>query len=256
MSVGGFRTGTLRLLRRVAWIGTVPLLVLALAGCVDGVALSQDGATPSSTATTQPQIAASFTHDNMEPEAIRALYDRLGPMGLFEGSSKNDETWARTDGADTGYWYNEGVRRAFSGDGEALAEWGVCDFVKRVQPLLSERGVPPITCEQGEWKAGAVGYVVAINGRPFRILDERDYEQNPTWTAATVRSFRIVEMLLQEAGSDDHVYAVEGDVGLGSTGVLLTPEMADAINGDPAVPDEQKLLTIERLSEWIIEFED
>jgi hypothetical protein len=192
----------------------------------------------------------------MEPDAIRALYDRLAPLGLFEGSGDGDEEWARTGGAETGYWYNEGVRRAFYGDGEALAEWGVCDFVRRVQPLLTERGVPPLNCVQDEWQPGAVAYTVKVNGRPFRILDERDFEQNPTWTAATVRAFRMVETLLREAGSPEHVYAVEGDVGLGSTGVLLTPEMVEAVNGDPAVPDEQKLLAMERLSEWIIEFED
>jgi hypothetical protein len=220
------------------------------------VAVSSDGATPSSTATTGPQMAASFTHDKMEPEAIRALYDRLAPMGLFDGSGADDEAWARTEGADTGYWYNEGVRRAFYGDGEALAEWGVCDFARRVQPLLSERGVPPLECAQDEWQAGAVGYTVTVNGRPFSILDERDHEQNPTWTAATVRAFRMIETLLGEAGATDHVYAIEGDVGLSSTGVLLTQEMADAINGDSSVPDEQRLLTMDRLSEWIIEFED
>jgi hypothetical protein len=256
MLVGGLRTGTLRLLRGVAWIATAPVLALALAGCAEGVALSSDGATPSTTATAGPQMAASFTQDKMEPEAIRALYDRLAPMGLFDGSGEDDEAWARSEGAETGYWYNEGVRRAFYGDGEALAEWGVCDFVRRLQPLLSERGVPPLDCAQDDWQPGAVGYTVIVNGRAFRILDERDHEQNPTWTAATVRAFRIVETLLREAGSADHVYAVEGDVGLSSTGVLLTPEMAGAINSDPAVPDEQRLLDMERLSEWIIEFEE
>ena len=184
------------------------------------------------------------------------VYDRLAPLDLFEGSGEGDEEWARTEGAETGYWYNEGMRRAFYGDGEALAEWGVCDFVRRISSLLNERGVPPLDCTQGEWKAGAVGYTVTVNGRPFRILDERDYEQNPAWTAATVRAFRMVETLLHEAGSSEHVYAVEGDVGLRSTGVLLTPEMAEVVNSDPAVPDEQRLLTMERLSEWIIEFVD
>ena len=66
----------------------------------------------------------------------------------------------------------------------------------------------------------------------------------------------MIESLLREAGSTEHVYAIEGDVGLGSTGVLLTREMAEVVNGDPTVPDEQHLLTVEQLSEWIIEFED
>lgn len=233
-----------------------PVLALGLAGCMDGVEASADGDSPSSTATAGPRMAASFTRDQMEPEAIRALYDRLAPLGLFDGGGEGDEQWARTDGADTGYWYNERVRRAFYGDGEALAEWGVCDFVGRIEGLLSERGVPPLECAQGEWEAGAVEYTVTLNERPFRILDERDHEQNPTWTAATVRAFRMVETLLREAGSPEHVYAVEGEVGLGSTGVLLTSEMADVVNGDPALPDEQRLLTVEELSEWIIEFED
>jgi hypothetical protein len=233
-----------------------PFLVLALVGCMDGLAASADGETPSSTATAQPRIAASINRDQMEPEEIRALYDRLAPLGLFDGSRQGDEPWARTEGADTGYWYNEGVRRAFYGDGEALAEWGVCDFVKRVQPLLSERGVPPLQCVQGEWQPGAVDYAVTVNGRSFRILDKRDVEQNPAWTAATVRAFRMLETLLGEAGSPEHVYAVEGDVGLSSTGVFLTPEMAEVVNSDPAVPPEQRLLTMDAVSEWIIEFED
>ena len=254
--MGGVRTGTLRLLSRVEWIATAPVLVLALSGCMESVALSQDSASPSSTATVGPRMAASFTQDKMDPEAMRALYDRLAPLGLFEGSGDGDEEWARTEGAETGYWYNEGVRRAFYGDGEALAEWGVCDFLERVQPLLLDRGVPPLECAQGEWQPGAAGYTVTVNGRPFPILDVRDYEQNPAWTTATVRTFHMIETLLREAGSPDHVYAVEGDVGLSSTGVLLTPEMAESINNDPAVPDEQRLLTMERLSEWIIEFED
>jgi hypothetical protein len=97
---------------------------------------------------------------------------------------------------------------------------------------------------------------VTVNGRSFRILDERDVEQNPAWTAATVRAFRMVETLLGEAGSPEHVYAIEGDVGLNSTGVFLTPEMASVVNSDPAVPPEQRLLTMDAVSEWIIEFED
>ena len=254
--MAGIRTGTLRLLRRAAWIATAPVLVLALAGCMDGVAASQENGTPSSTATTGPQMAASINRDVMEPEAIRALYDKLVPLGLFEGSGEGDERWARTEGAATGYWHNEGVRRVFYGDGEALAEWGVCDFVGRVHDYLRGQGVPPLTCAQGEWQPGAVDYTVTLNGRAFRILDERDHEQNPAWTAATVRAFSMVETLLREAGSPEHVYAVQGDVGLGSTGVFLTPEMAKAVNSDPAVPEEQRLLTVNELSEWIIEFEE
>jgi hypothetical protein len=254
--VGSIRTDTLRLLRRAAWIVTAPIVVLALAGCMDGVAASADGETPSSTATTGPRIAASINRDQMEPDAIRSLYDRLAPQGLFDGSDERDEQWARTDGAETGYWYNEGVRRAFYGDGEALAEWGVCDFVGRVQPYLRRQGVPLLECVQGEWKPGAVEYTVTLNGSAFRILDVCDHEQNPAWTAATVRAFQMIETLLGEAGSPEHVYAVEGDVGLGSTGVFLTPKMAKVVNGDPAVPQEQRLLTVDQLSEWIIEFED
>jgi hypothetical protein len=183
--------------------------------------------------------------DLMDPTDILRLYEQREPLGFFDRMDAEGVEWSRTVGAGEGFWYNDGIGRAFAGDGERLAEWGVCRFMQEIEPYLRGQGVGQVACVQDDWVEGKYAYTVNVNGRDFPILVDEDMECNPAWAAASVRTQGLVEELLREAGSPEHAYIVSGTLAESSIIVFLTAEMYHTINNSPLVPEGQKLMSAE-----------
>ena len=179
----------------------------------------------------------------MELDAILELRAKLEPLGLYKYADEGSIRWSIEDSAQTGRWYSQGTERMTWGDGEAIAEWGACDFLLKVSPMLQRFGVPPLTCEQEAWSPEPKEYRITVNGREWLIYPKGDPEWEPLWFSAPARTFAIVEHLLREAGSDEHIYTPRGEIAQENSAIFLTEEMYNLVNSSPLIPDEQKLFT-------------
>lgn len=183
----------------------------------------------------------------MDKAVINRLYDDLAPLGFFKYATAEEERWARTGAADYGLWAQEGLGRIYVGDAEAIAEGGACDFLGRVEPFLQHEGVSALPCSQ-DWTPEAGEYVIQVNGRRFTMYSGPDFGENPLWVAAPARAFLLVEQLLNEAGSSEHIYTLRGQIAESNPAIFLTEEMRDLIDRSPLVPEYQRLLSAAELA--------
>jgi hypothetical protein len=135
-----------------------------------------------------------------------------------------------------GIFYDDSYR-FFHADAEDLAEGGVGQFIQRVGPFLARQGVAALEIED---EVGEKNYKVRVNGVEHLIYDEAEYDRDSggeelglIWGLAMARGFRIVDGLLEKAGSPERLYAVNGGNDL--FGLFLTPEMHRIILAQPGV---------------------
>ena len=120
-------------------------------------------------------------------------------------------------------------------DAEDLAEGGICAFIREIEPFLTAQGVrlPELKDEVSE-----KGYIVRVGGAPHTIYVAADLQRDSTgkepgviWGLAMTRGFRIVDQLLEAAGSPERLYAINGGNDLFA--LFLTPELHRIISGHP-----------------------
>jgi len=120
-------------------------------------------------------------------------------------------------------------------DAEDLAEGGICTFIREIEPFLTAQGVrvPELQDEVSER-----GYIVRVGGTPHMIYNAADLQRDTTgkepgviWGLAMTRGFRIVDQLLEAAGSPERLYAINGGNDLFA--LFLTPELHRIISGHP-----------------------
>ena len=161
-------------------------------------------------------------------QSSASLVSALDGLGCFDGltpeRSRALETELERDGwlvtfADTG--------RLHAADAEDLAEGGVGELIRTVQPFLSEQGVE---LHEIQDDMSGDGYSVRINGVAHLIYTAAELARDTpggqvglTWGLSVARAFSIVDALLARAGSPERVYAVNGGNDL--LALFLTPEM-------------------------------
>jgi hypothetical protein len=172
-----------------------------------------------------------------DPENL-ALAERLDSLGFFKYAE--DPTAAKAEferrGKDA-FWRAEHGRDVLFADAEDLAEGGIAAALNELQPKLAQMGV--LLEDDVENDFGEDRYVVRIAGREYLIHDVDTVESS--WGLAMARTFRIVNDLLEDAGSPERAYAVyEQDLW------FLTPELFDAVTdvlgesrSRPYVPTEE-----------------
>ncbi len=163
-----------------------------------------------------------------------AFVDRLDRLGFFEYVSGTERDAAKRDLQNIGWAavYGE-TGRLFPADAEALAEGGIGEFLREIQPFLASQGV---TIKQIEDHFGEDGYSVSVNGKDHVIYDANELQRDEaqlgwTWGLATVRGFAIVNELLADTESNERLYAV--NAGNDLFGFFLTPQLRDAVCDHP-----------------------
>jgi hypothetical protein len=124
------------------------------------------------------------------------------------------------------------TRRFFFADAEDLAEGGVDELLRELEPVLREAGVPALTVEEALVEDH---YDVTVNGRRYPILSEPEIMSNQIWGYAAARTAMLVNDLLMRAGSSERAYGVLGGNDFGI--FLLTPELRNEVAkaiGSPA----------------------
>jgi hypothetical protein len=127
--------------------------------------------------------------------------------------------------------------RLFHADAEDLTEGGVGDFLRQIEPFLKAQG---ISLNHVEDDVSEQGYCVKVNGRRYKLYDtdelhkrEREKQLGLLWGLSGARAFAIVNGLLEEAGSEERLYAVNGGNDL--FGFFLTAALREAICRYPGV---------------------
>lgn len=210
---------------RVYWASLSVILVVALLlGCARSTI--SDGHSPPSS---EPGKDA----------ALRELGSKLVGAGLFRFDPEESRPELESQIYEYGTPIVFGSHRVYIGDAEALAEGGVQEFLREVEPFLTSNGVHITDFVEDYTEQG---YFVEVNGSAYTIWqhDEAEY----SWTLGTKRTFAMVNELLERAGSKERLHAVYYG-GNEQLAVFLTPDMYELIRESPALPDKEKPVSVE-----------
>ncbi|MHA3770833.1 hypothetical protein ACXR0O_04775 [Verrucomicrobiota bacterium sgz303538] len=165
-----------------------------------------------------------------------SLVAALAQHGFFDNAPRKMGETLRQDIHERGWpaIFEESHRLHFA-DAEDLAEGGVGEFLLRIRPFLTAQGV---TFPEFEDEVAPDGYVIRIGETLYRIYDENEMGRDLTggqpgliWGLSMARAFGIVNDLLENAGSPERVYAVNGGNDLQA--FFLTPELFHLITDHP-----------------------
>jgi hypothetical protein len=165
-----------------------------------------------------------------------SFVSRLEELGYFKGLDAEKAQKLKQDFEQKGWLgiFNDSHRLYFA-DAEDLAEGGVGDFIREVEPFLAAHGVKLPKIEED---ASGTDYVVSVGGVARRIYDAAEMERDMTeeerglvWGLSMARGFRIVDELLAKAGSAERTYAINGGNDL--MALFLTAEMHEVIMQQP-----------------------
>ncbi len=157
-------------------------------------------------------------------EAVERL-DRLGFFAHASGAAREAATAEVRADPQSGV-FADGTRRFWFADAEDLAEGGVGAWLKELEPLLRELGIPRLRIRD---HFGEDAYDVAVNGRRYPILTAAEVASDHIWGHAAARSVGLVNELLRRTGTDERAYghssAETNDFSL----FVLTPALRDAV---------------------------
>ncbi|MFC5401883.1 hypothetical protein [Cohnella soli] len=166
---------------------------------------------------------------------IVSLINRLDQLGYYKYVERTRKREIKKDAMSAGCLFGwEQSGREFMSDAESLAEGGVGEFIKAIDPFLRTQNVQ-ITKVNDDLVD--TDYSVEINGESYKIYSGDELHQN-IWELSTIRAFGIVNKLLEAASSDERVYILYGGNELRA--VFLTSKMFKVINGSKFIPDKDK----------------
>lgn len=170
--------------------------------------------------------------DGLRPSPKKRLEDR----GFFKYAdpSKVSDVQKEIDRDAASAMFSLDTNRFFFADAESLAEGGVGDLLRELEPTLRRAGVPALAVEDDFVDDH---YDVVVNGKRYRILSESDVRDDLVWGYAGARTVILINDLLKRAGSDDRAYGYQGGNDFGV--FLLTPALRDEVAAAISSPAEE-----------------
>ncbi len=175
-----------------------------------------------------------------DPSRRRSEFaDRLEALGFFNYAPPADLASLKHDFRESGWAAVFGeTGRLFNADAENLAEGGVGEFLREIEPFLNGQR---ISLNQVEDEFGERGYGITVNGKRYKIYDiselkRRSEQLGLIWGLSGARAFAIVNGLLEGTGSEERLHAVNGGNDL--FGFFLTPRLRETICDYPGVKPE------------------
>jgi hypothetical protein len=151
---------------------------------------------------------------------------RLDELGFFEYTDRSQLAQVRKQIArdpDAGV-FSPDTHRFFFADAEDLAEGGVDELLRELEPTLRRAGVTALSLDEN---FAEDHYDVVVNGKRYLILSAEQIESDHIWDYAGARTVSLINDLLSTAGSDERAYGYARDNDFGV--FLLTPELRDEI---------------------------
>lgn len=201
----------------------VVLLALAVAGLVIAAIARWVQRLREGKAATDSQVMVS---------PFIALAHQLDSLGYYRFVDRAEAERCIAEVGRTYYpWGHEATRRDFSADAEELAEGGAAEFIESLRPTLEQLGVRIGQVEDEARDVEGSTYIehhLIVDGERSLIVSPYDEELgDELWALAAARTFGVVNRLLERAGSDERLYAIEGGNDL--RGVILTEEVLRAV---------------------------
>ncbi len=182
---------------------------------------------------------------------LRSLFSSLGVDSLFSGRRrKPDQNSVLAELRELGFFAHftdseidactasilergwnaiDDNPRFFWVDAENLSEGGVAKFLREIKPFLERLNMT--FSVSNNW--GNHDYTVTLNRDERLIWSLAEFEQERngrpglTWGLTTVRTFGLVNEMLETAQTDERLYAVDGGNDLRA--IFLTPKLKEAI---------------------------
>jgi hypothetical protein len=154
---------------------------------------------------------------------ILSLIRKLDKLGFYKYVDKQLVEELKKKSRKSGYLFWDETQRIFKSDAEGLAEGFVEPFYKEMEQFLSKEGVRIQQFEQSNNDK----YEIIINGQTYLIYDDKTDNPFDIWEIASNRTFAVINILLQEAGSKERLYSLYGGNDLFA--LFLTEEMFEAI---------------------------
>ncbi|WP_145944187.1 hypothetical protein [Fuerstiella marisgermanici] len=136
-------------------------------------------------------------------------------------------------------WDDECVsadKRSYPADAENLAEGDVGKCLRGMRAILSTEGVS-LNAVEDRFTDSHKRYEVWINGTPHLIYDLNEISMEEIWGEAFRRLIQIVNLFLEEAGSNERLFGIAG----GNDGrvIFLTPTMHELLVEKGDIFDER-----------------
>ena len=174
-----------------------------------------------------------------EPDPARvAMVKALESAGYFAHLAPDEAEGHRADLLDGCNPWNPDYGRVYLYDEEELGECGPRDLFEEARPFLERQGVRLHVIQQ----KAVVGLQVelTIDGRLEVLLEPGETDTLEEAAAlVTKRTFRLLNRLLEQAGSAERAYRLRQD--FNATVVFLTPEMRRAIDELGQWADEERV---------------
>ena len=168
---------------------------------------------------------------------MNSMLIELEALGFYKHTGQQLVEELKEKSIKAGYLFWDETGRIYGTDAEDLAEGFIGEFFDEIAPFLIKEGVTIETYEQSH--TGDI-YEIIVNHKKFIIWNEDiDDHLNP-WELATNRTFSVVNLLLQEARSQERLYSLYGGNDLFA--IFLTEEMYETINQSKLIKDTEKPL--------------
>lgn len=190
-------------------------------------------------------------------EEAGALLDRLIELGYLKFVSPEEKIEVRAhvleslvqhgilnSGPDDVEAVTSWDRRHYSTDGEDLSEGSAGVVLTAMLPVLRQEGVE---IESIEDDFTDDYYRVILDGISYSVVEFTDAEDQDTWGEAHVGLLKILNTLLETAGSPERAYALYCG-GNDAYTVLLTPEMREVFQAAPNLDARELPRSAEELS--------
>jgi len=149
------------------------------------------------------------------------LVKKLDSLGFFIYAPEGESVTLRDSAVACGDLLSDECGRVFFLDAEEVYESGPGRFLAELAPFLEAVGCP--VTEYQEIKRPGEFYTIVLNGRHFELWSLGEGVDRDPWLGPSVRLLGALEALLDDSGSDEHVFF--DVVGNDTMIVFLTEEM-------------------------------
>ena len=172
-----------------------------------------------------------------QSKQMNSMIIELDALGFYKHTNNQLINGIKEKSNRTGYLFWDETGRIYKCDAEDLAEGFIGEFFNEIAPFLIKEGV---TLESYKQSYTGDTYEIVVNHKKFLIWNDEIDSHLDEWELATNRTFSVVNLLLQEAGSKERLYSLYGGNDLFA--VFLTEEMYETIKKSKLIKETEKPL--------------
>jgi hypothetical protein len=140
------------------------------------------------------------------------LLDELEILGFYKYTDPQHVLRLKAEACASGFLFDgDNIRRIYHADSEDLAEGYAWELIEQLSPFLQKLGVQ-IRALSHVFD-NDVDYTMTVNDVCYTLVtvtEEHQLDIPELWRLGTERTFTIINILLEQAGSDERVFQLYG----------------------------------------------